>query len=113
MALVFQSYALWPHMNVRQNIGYGLKVRRQPRAAIHAKVDEILNLLGLDGFAERPVTALSGGQRQRVALGRALAVEPADSAPRRASPISTRGSGSRCAMKSGLCRNASASRPSM
>jgi putative spermidine/putrescine transport system ATP-binding protein len=76
MALVFQSYALWPHMNVRQNIGYGLKVRRQPRVAIHAKVDEILNLLGLDGFAERPVTALSGGQRQRVALGRALAVSP-------------------------------------
>ncbi|HEY8380750.1 MAG TPA: ABC transporter ATP-binding protein [Microvirga sp.] len=76
MALVFQSYALWPHMNVRQNVGYGLKVRGEPRAAINAKVDEILAMLGLTGFAERPVTALSGGQRQRVALGRALAVSP-------------------------------------
>ena len=75
MALVF-SPTPCGRMNVRQNIGYGLKVRRQPRAAIHAKVDEILNLLGLDGFAERPVTALSGGQRQQVALGRALAVSP-------------------------------------
>jgi ABC-type Fe3+/spermidine/putrescine transport system ATPase subunit len=76
MALVFQSYALWPHMNVRQNIGYGLKVRGQSRAAIHAKVDETLSMLGLEGFAERNVTALSGGQRQRVALGRALAISP-------------------------------------
>jgi ABC-type Fe3+/spermidine/putrescine transport system ATPase subunit len=76
MALVFQSYALWPHMNVRQNIGYGLKVRGESRAAIRAKVDEILSMLGLDGFAERNVTALSGGQRQRVALGRALAISP-------------------------------------
>ena len=76
MALVFQSYALWPHMNVRQNIGYGLKLRRVQRDAITAKVDEILDMLGLDGFGERSVTALSGGQRQRVALGRALAVNP-------------------------------------
>jgi putative spermidine/putrescine transport system ATP-binding protein len=76
MALVFQSYALWPHMNVRQNVGYGLKVRRESRTAVNAKVDEILTMLGLDGFAERNVTALSGGQRQRVALGRALAISP-------------------------------------
>jgi putative spermidine/putrescine transport system ATP-binding protein len=76
MALVFQSYALWPHMNVRRNVGYGLKVRGERRAAIDAKVDEMLALLGLEGLAERPVTALSGGQRQRVALGRALAVSP-------------------------------------
>lgn len=76
MALVFQSYALWPHMNVRQNVGYGLKVRGTPRAVIDARVDEVLAMLGLSGFAERPVTALSGGQRQRVALGRALAIAP-------------------------------------
>lgn len=76
MALVFQSYALWPHMNVRQNIGYGLKVRGTPRAVIDTRVREILAMLGLEGFAERPVTALSGGQRQRVALARALAIAP-------------------------------------
>lgn len=76
MALVFQSYALWPHMSVRQNIGYGLKVRGQSKPNINAKVSEILAMLGLEGFADRNVTALSGGQRQRVALGRALAVSP-------------------------------------
>lgn len=76
MALVFQSYALWPHMSVRQNIGYGLRVRGTPHAVISARVDEILTMLGLGGFENRPVTALSGGQRQRVALGRALAIEP-------------------------------------
>ena len=75
-ALVFQSYALWPHMSVAQNIGYGLKVRGWSRARIAARVDEMLELLQLPGLAARNVTDLSGGQRQRVALGRALAVEP-------------------------------------
>ena len=77
MAMVFQSYALWPHMSVTQNIGYGLKLRGVERAAMGRKVAEILAMLGLDGLAERNVTALSGGQRQRVALGRALAIDPA------------------------------------
>jgi len=76
MALVFQSYALWPHMKVRENIGYGLKLRRFSHDAIAVKVNEILLMLGLEGLGERSVTALSGGQRQRVALGRALAVNP-------------------------------------
>ncbi|WP_448954770.1 ABC transporter ATP-binding protein [Labrys neptuniae] len=76
MALVFQTYALWPHMTVAQNIGYGLKLRRLPRAEIAAKVKEIAALLGLAGLEERKPAALSGGQRQRVALGRALAVSP-------------------------------------
>jgi ABC-type Fe3+/spermidine/putrescine transport system ATPase subunit len=76
MALVFQSYALWPHMSVRQNIGYGLKLRRARPQDIQAKVDGILTMLGLEGLGDRRVTALSGGQRQRVALGRALAVDP-------------------------------------
>ena len=76
MALVFQSYALWPHMTVAQNIGYGLKLRGRPRAEIAAQVAEIQNLLGLDGLGSRKPTALSGGQRQRVALGRALAISP-------------------------------------
>jgi putative spermidine/putrescine transport system ATP-binding protein len=76
MAMVFQSYALWPHMTTAQNLGYGLKLRRVARPEIARRVTEILAMLKLDGFGERNVTQLSGGQRQRVALGRALAVSP-------------------------------------
>jgi ABC-type Fe3+/spermidine/putrescine transport system ATPase subunit len=76
MAMVFQSYALWPHMTVLQNIGYGLKLRGAARTEISAKVASLLAMLGLSGYEDRKVTALSGGQRQRVALGRALAVDP-------------------------------------
>ncbi len=76
MALVFQSYALWPHMTVAQNIGYGLKLRNKPRAEIDRRVGELQDLLGLQGLGQRKPAALSGGQRQRVALGRALAVDP-------------------------------------
>ena len=76
MAMVFQSYALWSHMNVAQNIGYGLKLRRVPREQIKSRVDVLLTMLGLQGYGQRPVNELSGGQRQRVALGRALAIEP-------------------------------------
>jgi ABC-type Fe3+/spermidine/putrescine transport system ATPase subunit len=75
-AMMFQSYALWPHMSVADNIGYGLRMRGQKKDAIAARVDEMLKLLQLEGFGPRPVTQLSGGQRQRVALGRALAVNP-------------------------------------
>jgi ABC-type Fe3+/spermidine/putrescine transport system ATPase subunit len=76
MAMVFQSYALWPHMTMAQNLAYGLRLRRVPRAERNRRVQEIVALLGLEGLAERPVTQLSGGQRQRVALGRALAINP-------------------------------------
>jgi ABC-type Fe3+/spermidine/putrescine transport system ATPase subunit len=76
MAMVFQSYALWPHMTVLQNIGYGLKLRGATKAEIAAKVAAMLEFLGLAGYENRKVTALSGGQRQRVALGRALAIDP-------------------------------------
>jgi putative spermidine/putrescine transport system ATP-binding protein len=76
MAMVFQSYALWPHMTTAQNLGYGLKLRRVAKPDIARRVAEILAMLKLDGFGERNVTQLSGGQRQRVALGRALAVSP-------------------------------------
>jgi len=75
-AMMFQSYALWPHMSVAANIGYGLVMRGWKKDAIAARVAEMLKLLQLDGFGPRPVTQLSGGQRQRVALGRALAVDP-------------------------------------
>jgi ABC-type Fe3+/spermidine/putrescine transport system ATPase subunit len=76
IAMVFQSYALWPHMTVAQNVGYGLKLRGVPRADIARRIEELLAMLRLEGLSERKVTALSGGQRQRVALGRALAIDP-------------------------------------
>ena len=75
-AMMFQSYALWPHMNVADNIAYGLRMRGWTKAAISARVVDMLKLLQLEGFGPRPVTQLSGGQRQRVAMGRALAIDP-------------------------------------
>ena len=76
IAMVFQSYALYPHMSVRQNLGYGLKVRRAPKAEIKNRVDEVAELLGLSELLERRPAQLSGGQRQRVAMGRAIVRQP-------------------------------------
>ncbi|HEX3208338.1 MAG TPA: ABC transporter ATP-binding protein [Geminicoccaceae bacterium] len=73
---VFQDYALFPHMTVGQNVGYGLMVRGLAKAAIRARVAEALGVVALDGFGERYPNQLSGGQRQRVALARALICEP-------------------------------------
>ncbi len=73
---VFQDYALFPHMNVRDNIGFGLAMRKIPRAERHRRVEEVLNTVGLEGLGGRRVHQLSGGQRQRVALARAIVVEP-------------------------------------
>src|SRR5437868_13421585 len=75
-AMMFQSYALWPHMSVADNIAYGLRMRSWKKDALAGRIEEMLKLLQLEGFGSRPVTQLSGGQRQRVALGRALAVSP-------------------------------------
>jgi multiple sugar transport system ATP-binding protein len=77
VAMVFQSYALYPHMTVRQNLGYGLKVRRTPKRVIAERVASAAELLGLDQLLDRRPAALSGGQRQRVAMGRAIVREPA------------------------------------
>jgi multiple sugar transport system ATP-binding protein len=76
IAMVFQTYALYPHMSVRQNMGYGLKARRVPKAEIARRVDEVAGLLGLADLLERRPAQLSGGQRQRVAMGRAIVREP-------------------------------------
>jgi ABC-type Fe3+/spermidine/putrescine transport system ATPase subunit len=76
MAMMFQSYALWPHMTVLGNVGYGLRLRGVSREDIRRRVADILRMLNLSGLEDRKVTNLSGGQRQRVALGRALAIEP-------------------------------------
>ena len=77
IAMVFQSYALYPHMTVRENLGYGLKVRRTPKAQISARIEEVAHMLRLEDLLDRRPAALSGGQRQRVAMGRAIVREPA------------------------------------
>src|SRR6266480_3791745 len=76
IAMVFQSYALYPHMTVRQNLGYGLKVRKTSKHEIKERVARAAQLLGLDELLDRKPAALSGGQRQRVAMGRAIVREP-------------------------------------
>jgi len=77
IAMVFQNYALYPHMSVRENMGYGLKIAKLPKAEIDAKVDAAATLLQLEDYLDRRPRDLSGGQRQRVAMGRAIVREPA------------------------------------
>jgi multiple sugar transport system ATP-binding protein len=76
IAMVFQNYALYPHMNVRANLSYGLRVRKTPKRQLDRRVDEVAELLGLQDLLDRLPAALSGGQRQRVAMGRAIARRP-------------------------------------
>ena len=76
LGMVFQSYAIWPHMSVFDNVAYPLRVRRRPKAEIDAAVRKALRLVEMERFADRPAPALSGGQQQRVAIARALVFEP-------------------------------------
>ena len=76
MGMVFQNYAVFPHMSVRDNVAYGLKTRRVPREERYRRADEILKLVKIDQYADRMPTQLSGGQQQRVALARAIVIEP-------------------------------------
>ncbi|QQC64168.1 ABC transporter ATP-binding protein [Paraburkholderia ginsengisoli] len=76
VGMVFQSYALFPNLSVRGNIGYGLKIKRVPTEIARQRVDELLDMMRLTAHADKPIDQLSGGQRQRVALARALAVRP-------------------------------------
>jgi multiple sugar transport system ATP-binding protein len=76
LAMVFQNYALYPHMTVRENLGYALRVRKLKKAEVRRRVDEAAKLLGLEGLLDRRPRALSGGQMQRVAMGRAIVREP-------------------------------------
>jgi multiple sugar transport system ATP-binding protein len=77
IAMVFQSYALYPHLSVRDNIAFGLKLRKMPKKEINARVEDAARVLGLEGLLDRKPRALSGGQRQRVAMGRAIVRQPA------------------------------------
>ena len=72
IAMVFQNYALYPHMNVKENIAFALKLRKMPKSEIDKRVDEVAKLLDIESLLDRKPKALSGGQRQRVALGRAI-----------------------------------------
>jgi multiple sugar transport system ATP-binding protein len=76
VAMVFQNYALYPHMTVEQNLGFGLKLRKTPKEDLKRRVDDVSKILGLDPLMARKPAALSGGQRQRVAMGRAMVREP-------------------------------------
>ncbi|MDI6725465.1 MAG: sn-glycerol-3-phosphate ABC transporter ATP-binding protein UgpC [Smithellaceae bacterium] len=76
IAMVFQNYALYPHMNVRENMGFGLKIRKYPQAEIDQRVEEAADILGIGELLERKPKELSGGQRQRVAVGRAIVRKP-------------------------------------
>ena len=76
VGMVFQNYALWPHMTVSKNVAFGLERRRLPKAEIRRKVADVLQLVGLTEFADRRPAQLSGGQQQRVALARTLVIEP-------------------------------------
>src|SRR5207237_4786744 len=76
VGFVFQHYAAFKHLSVARNVAFGLEIRKRPKAEIKARVDELLELVHLENFADRYPAQLSGGQRQRVALARALAVEP-------------------------------------
>ena len=76
IGMVFQSYAIWPHMTVAENVAYPLTIQRRPKDEIRRKVGDVLKVVGLDGLEDRPAPKLSGGQQQRVAFARALVNEP-------------------------------------
>ncbi|WP_207062987.1 ABC transporter ATP-binding protein [Motiliproteus sp. SC1-56] len=76
VGMVFQSYALWPHMTVRKNVAFGLEERKVPKKEVERRVEEALDLVGLSHLAERRPSELSGGQQQRIALARTVVVEP-------------------------------------
>ena len=76
VAMVFQNYALYPHLNVSENIAFGLRIRKEPKDRIAASVEEVAGILGLTEYLDRRPADLSGGQRQRVAMGRAIVRRP-------------------------------------
>src|SRR5437016_5871077 len=102
IAMVFQNYALYPHMSVRENLGFGLSVRHTPKAEIARRVGDVATLLGLQDLLDRKPAHLSGGQRQRVAMGRAIIREP--KAYRLGEPLSNLDAKLRVGMRASLAQ---------
>jgi iron(III) transport system ATP-binding protein len=100
MGMVFQSYALWPHMSVFENVAFGLTLKRTSRREIRERAERALAMVGVEGLAARTPAALSGGQQQRVALARSLVTEPAFSCSTSLSAISTPSCANECASNS-------------
>ena len=111
MSLVFQSYAVWPHKTVFENVAFGLQVRRASRADIETRVSRMSRIVKLKEFAQRYPSELSGGQQQRVALARAIAIEPEILLLDGRSRTSTRTCARRCGSRSAACTIRSGSRP--
>ena len=109
IAMVFQNYALYPHMTVYKNMAFGLKLRRFPKAEIDARVKEAARILGIEELLERKPKALSGGQRQRVAVGRAIVRQP--QAFLFDEPLSNLDAKLRVEMRAELSASTTASRP--
>src|SRR6516164_6616278 len=107
IAMVFQNYALYPHMTVYDNMAFGLKMRKFERTEIGTRVQEAAEILGIQNLLKRKPRQLSGGQRQRVALGRAIVRHPRVFLFDEPSPISTRNSASRCGSSSRSCTHGS------
>ena len=110
IAMVFQSYALYPRMNVRENMSFGLKMAKTPKPEIKRRVDRAAELLQITQLLDRRPDQLSGGQRQRVAIGRALVRDAGCSCSTSRYPTSTPNSETSCASRSNGCTRGSATR---
>jgi len=110
IAMVFQNYALYPHMSVRDNLAFGLKLRKYPKDEIRKRVNEAARILGIEAFLDRRPKALSGGQRQRVAVGRAIVRQPKVSCLMNRFPISMPRCACRCVLRSRSFTSASRQR---
>ena len=103
VAMVFQNYALYPHLNVAENMAFGLRIRKVPKDEIDRQVKEVAEILGLTEYLERRPADLSGGQRQRVAMGRAIVRHPKCSCLMSHYPIWMLNCVRKCALKSNAC----------
>ena len=110
IGMMFQGYALYPHLSVRENLAYPLRVRHVPRGDIAPRVEEVARLLGVEHLLDRRIQQISGGEQQRVAIGRAIVQKPTSICSTSRSAISTPACARRCAPRCGACSGSSARR---